>query len=57
MRQRLTQLLSKMEGNDKLEQMLADVLEQHRKGHGLGQGDSGIEASGNRGAPEAEVTQ
>lgn len=26
MRQRLTQLLSKMEGNDKLEQLLADIL-------------------------------
>ena len=31
MRQRLTQLLSKMEGNDKLEQLLADVLATPRK--------------------------
>ena len=26
MRQRLTELMSKMEGNDKLEELLADVL-------------------------------
>ena len=39
MRQQLTQLLSKMEGNDKLEQLLADVLEQHREGQGPGQAD------------------
>ena len=31
MRQRLTQLLSKMEGNDKLEQLLADVLKNTDK--------------------------
>ena len=39
MRQRLTQLLSKMEGNDKLETLLADVLAEHREGQGAGQAD------------------
>ena len=56
MRQELTQLLSKMEGNDKLEQLLADVLSNSDKAKelaqqmGIGGGDSTTEA------PEAEKT-
>ena len=34
-RQRLTQLLSKMEGNDKLEQLLSDVLGNTEKAMAL----------------------
>ena len=37
MRQRLTQLLSKMEGNDKLEQLLAEVLKNADKAKQLAQ--------------------
>jgi type VI secretion system protein ImpB len=44
MRQRLTQLLSKMEGNDKLEQMLADVLTNTEKAMALAR-QMGIEAA------------
>ena len=53
----LTQLLSKMEGNDKLDQLLADVLEQHREGQGAGQPDGHrrIGRFGD-GTPEAEET-
>jgi type VI secretion system protein ImpB len=56
MRLELTQLLSKMEGNDKLEQLLTDVLSNTEKAKelaqqmGIGGGDSATEA------PEAEKT-
>jgi len=43
MRQRLTQLLSKMEGNDKLEALLADVLNNTDKAAALAK-EMGIEA-------------
>src|SRR5205814_884911 len=43
MRQRLTQLLSKMEGNDKLEQLLAEVLTNTDKATALAK-ELGIEA-------------
>ena len=42
MRTRLTQLLSKMEGNDKLEQMLTDVLSNTEKAMALAK-EMGIE--------------
>jgi type VI secretion system protein ImpB len=42
MRLRLTQLLSKMEGNDKLEQMLTDVLSNTEKAMALAK-EMGIE--------------
>lgn len=44
MRQRLTQLLSKMEGNDKLEQLLADVMTNTEKAMALAK-QMGIEAA------------
>jgi type VI secretion system protein ImpB len=44
MRQRLTQLLSKMEGNEKLEQLLADVLSNTEKAMALAR-QMGIEPS------------
>jgi type VI secretion system protein ImpB len=56
MRQKLTQLLSKMEGNDKLEQLLADVLSNSDKAKSLAKElgiDGGDAASG---SPEAEKT-
>jgi type VI secretion system protein ImpB len=43
MRQRLTQLLSKMEGNDKLEALLADVMQNTEKAMALAK-EMGIEA-------------
>lgn len=43
MRHRLTQLMSKMEGNDKLEEMLADVLQNTEKAQALAKE---MEASG-----------
>ena len=43
MRQRLTQLLSKMEGNDKLEALLGDVLGNTEKAMALAK-EMGIEA-------------
>jgi type VI secretion system protein ImpB len=43
-RQRLTNLLSKMEGNDKLEQLLADVMSNTEKAMALAK-QMGIEAS------------
>jgi type VI secretion system protein ImpB len=43
MRLRLTQLLSKMEGNDKLEQLLADVLSNTDKAAALAK-ELGVEA-------------
>jgi type VI secretion system protein ImpB len=51
MRQRLTQLLSKMEGNDKLEAMLADVLSNTEKAMALAK-EMGIEAPAE--APKTE---
>lgn len=54
MRQRLTQLLSKMEGNDKLEQLLADVLTNTEKAMNLAR-QMGIEAkAGETEAPKPE---
>src|SRR6516164_8332937 len=50
MRLRLTQLLSKMEGNDKLEQLLADVLQNTEKAQALAK-EMGVEAAE---APKAE---
>ena len=44
MRLRMTQLLSKMEGNDKLEQLLGDVLSNTEKAMDLAK-QMGIEAS------------
>ena len=57
MRLRLTQLLSKMEGNDKLDQLLADVLSNTEKAKELAS-QMGIDASGDAtsGTPEAEKT-
>jgi type VI secretion system protein ImpB len=43
MRQKLTQLMSKMEGNDKLEQLLGDVLSNTEKAMALAK-EMGIEA-------------
>ena len=43
MRQRLTQLMSKMEGNDKLEQLLGDVMQNTEKAMALAK-EMGIEA-------------
>jgi type VI secretion system protein ImpB len=42
MRQRLTQLMSKMEGNDKLEALLADVMQNNEKAVALAK-EMGIE--------------
>jgi type VI secretion system protein ImpB len=57
MRMELTQLLSKMEGNDKLDQLLADVLNNTEKAKELaaqmGIGGSGDPAAG---TPDAEKT-
>ena len=50
MRHRLTQLLSKMEGNDKLEQLLDRRPDQHRQRQVAGQ------AAGRRAAAEAPKT-
>jgi type VI secretion system protein ImpB len=52
MRLELTQLLSKMEGNDKLDQLLSDVLSNTEKAKELAS-QMGIDASG---TPEAEKT-
>jgi len=49
MRQRLTQLLSKMEGNDKLEQLLSDVLSNTEKAMALAK-ELGVQAE----APQVE---
>jgi type VI secretion system protein ImpB len=43
MRHRLTQLLSKMEGNDKLESMLGDILNNTEKAMALAK-ELGVEA-------------
>jgi type VI secretion system protein ImpB len=51
MRQRLTQLLSKMEGNDKLEQLLGDVLSNTEKAMALAK-QMGIEAPSQSPKPE-----
>ena len=50
MRQRLTQLMSKMEGNDKLEKLLTDVLTNTEKAMALAK-QMGIES------PEAGKTE
>jgi type VI secretion system protein ImpB len=56
MRQRLTQLLSKMEGNDKLEQLLGDVLSNTEKAMALAK-QMGLEAEGpGSEAPKPEET-
>ena len=57
MRLELTQLLSKMEGNDKLDQLLADVLSNTEKAKELA-GQMGIGGSDDSatGTPEAEKT-
>jgi type VI secretion system protein ImpB len=56
MRLELTQLLSKMEGNDKLDQLLADVLSNTDKAKELAE-QMGIGGSENSaGTPEAEKT-
>jgi type VI secretion system protein ImpB len=52
MRNRLTQLLSKMEGNDKLEKLLGDVLSNTDQAMALAK-EMGIEA-GAEGAPKEE---
>jgi type VI secretion system protein ImpB len=51
MRQRLTQLLSKMEGNDKLEQLLGDVLSNTEKAMALAK-EMGIESTPEAAKPE-----
>jgi len=51
MRQRLTQLMSKMEGNDKLEQLLTDVLANTDKAQALAK-EMGIEAPKSEGGKE-----
>jgi type VI secretion system protein ImpB len=53
MRQRLTQLLSKMEGNDKLESLLADVMQNTEKAMALAK-EMGVEATETAEAPKAE---
>jgi type VI secretion system protein ImpB len=56
MRLNLTQLLSKMEGNDKLEQLLADVLSNTDTAKSLAK-ELGIEGGDSAtGAPDAEKT-
>jgi type VI secretion system protein ImpB len=52
MRHRLTQLLSKMEGNDKLEQLLGDVLSNTEKAMALAK-EMGIESP----APQTEESK
>jgi type VI secretion system protein ImpB len=56
MRQRLTQLLSKMEGNDKPEQQLGEVLTNTEKALALAK-QMGIEAPGAAEAPKTEETK
>jgi type VI secretion system protein ImpB len=51
MRQRLSQLLTKMEGNDKLEALLADVLSNTEKALGLAK-EMGIQPAGPEAATE-----
>ena len=54
MRLRLTQLMSKMEGNDKLDQLLADVLSNTEQAQALAK-QMGIETSGS--GTEAPATE
>ena len=57
MRQRLTQLLNKMEGNDKLEQLLGDVLSNTEKAMALAK-QMGLEAEASGAeAPKPEETK
>jgi type VI secretion system protein ImpB len=51
MRNKLQQLLNKMEGNDKLESMLQDVLANTEKAMALAK-EAGISASENNPQPE-----
>jgi type VI secretion system protein ImpB len=51
MRHRLTQLMSKMEGNDKLEQLLTDVMQNTEKALALAK-EMGIEAPKTEGGKE-----
>jgi type VI secretion system protein ImpB len=53
MRQKLTQLLSKMEGNDKLDELLADVLNNTEKAKSLAK-ELGIGGETETSTPEAE---
>lgn len=55
-RKQLTQLLSKLEGNDKLEQLLGDVLNNAEKAK-LMAGELGIKADEATPAPESEDKQ
>jgi type VI secretion system protein ImpB len=54
MRQRLSQLLSKMEGNDKLEQLLGDVLSNTEKAMALAKQMGIGEPQGGAEAPKTE---
>jgi|SRR5947209_5014711 len=56
MRQRLTQLLAKMEGNDKLEQLLNDVMKNTEKAMALAK-QLGIEATADSETPKTEDTK
>jgi type VI secretion system protein ImpB len=56
MRRRLTELLSKMEGNDKLEQLLGDVLGNTEKARALAQ-QLGIEGGAGTEAPKPEESK
>lgn len=56
MRQRLTQLLGKMEGNDKLEQLLGDVLNNTEKAMNLAK-QMGVESAPPTDAPKPEAPQ
>ena len=51
MRQRLTQLMTKMEGNDKLEQLLSDVMQNTEKAMALAR-QMGIEADQTEGGKQ-----
>lgn len=54
MRQRLTQLLSKMEGNDKLDQLLGNVLSNTEKALQLAK-EMGVEAPAATEAPQTDT--
>ncbi len=56
MRHRLTQLMSKMEGNDKLEQLLTDVLSNTEKALSLAK-EMGIEAASPTEAAQTEESK
>lgn len=52
MRQRLTQLMSKMEGNDKLEQLLSDVMSNTEKAMNLAK-ELGVEPAAGEAPPSS----